>query len=393
MKTIALFKYLLLTAFLIPMFSACVQEDDDKNIVISDSMAVIATTQYGKGSSSAHTVVTVDDDRNASDPLKPSPASDFKIVAYGDYFYRLDLSFDTVQKYSRSSPNKVITEFSVTGDDLKSNSHDLVFSNESKAYLLRYDAKNIWIVNPSATTDSEFKLGEFDFSHHELEDENLRPHSGIIVNDLLYIVFQRFDINWTAKPAIIAVIDTTSNQEIDTDDTVDGIQAISLELSNPDKIIFQSDLNKLLVQASGLIFASEEDRYNSGGITTIDISTYQVEVLIDDTEDTKNIYNMAIVSDEVGYYISYAGWEDNYIFEFNPTTGEVASSSISPFDGKNISDIEVDKDGNLWVASVIDSSIYVLDTTSNELTGKIITTKLPPRDIAFVTLPAESTEE
>jgi len=242
--------------------------------------------------------------------------------------------------------------------------------------------------------DEEYRLDEINFSHYESDTEIVRPESGIIVDNYLYVVLQKFSNEWTPEPGIIAVIDTTTNEEVDTDETIEGIQPIYLDVSNPSEIIYQPELEKLFIQASGNVFQAEDVRYSAGGIVTIDVNTFETELLIDDSSETLNIYNMAIVSDELGYYVGYAGWEDNSIFEFNPTTGSVAN--ISALNNKNISDIEIDKNEKLWVAitDVDDSGIYIVDTTTNEIDGEIIPTILPPQNITFISIsPIETTEE
>jgi len=238
-------------------------------------------------------------------------------------------------------------------------------------------------------TKNNYKLSEISFSHYESENISVKPDQGIIVDGYLYVVLQKFSNEWDPEPGIIAVIDTETNQEVDTDDSVEGIQPIHLDVSNPSKIIYRPELGKLFLQASGLFYGDEEERYNAGGIVTIDVNTYETELLIDDSADTYNVYNMTIVSDTLGYYVAYKGWGENYVYEFNPTTGDIADSSVISLNEKNISDIEVDKEGNLWVANINaeDAGIYIVDTNTNEIDGALIPTTMPPQNITFITSP------
>ncbi|WP_373497933.1 hypothetical protein [Desulfococcus sp.] len=88
-------------------------------------------------------------------------ASDITVAAYQNFFYRIErFQADNVTKFDISAPDKPIWQFSTNdpGDTGSSNPYDLLFVSAEKAYLLRYGATRAWIVNPSATDASGFKV-------------------------------------------------------------------------------------------------------------------------------------------------------------------------------------------------------------------------------------------
>ncbi len=181
--------------------------------------AVIATTASGY-TSGAHSVVTVDPvggPRVAQNNLIPTK-SDISIAAYGNYFYRLGRSqMEHLTKFDINAPDTPIWQFSVLGDEETANPHDVIFVSEEKAYVLRYGSAKAWIINPSATTEDEFKIGELDLSAYDDGDGIPEMNSGVIADGKLFITLQRQDRSggyggWVLNEAWMAVIDTETQE-------------------------------------------------------------------------------------------------------------------------------------------------------------------------------------
>ena len=280
-----------------------------------------------------------------------------------------------------------MNDTSPDGTTIPENPQALVIANDNKAYVMRYNSNKVWIVNPSATTEADYKKtgDELDVSAYADTDGKAEPVNGLIVNGKLYLLLQNIDYNKNYNPATAHVIvyDVKTDQQL---------QAITLPIMNPTKMIYNKTLNKIFIQASGDTYP---DYDYTGGIATINPDDDSVATLIDDNATTKAIIDIAIVSDKLGYYIGAEVIKDkdsnliylNYLKQFNPSTGAIEPGTISEFDGKDLSDIEVDQNNKLWVASFGESGVYVMDTSTNTIDGSMISTGLPPYNIVFITLP------
>ncbi len=278
-----------------------------------------------------------------------------------------------------------------------SNPCDLIFAGDEKAYLLRYDTSTAWIINPQATSEAQFKIGEIDLSSYSDQDNCPEMTSGTIVNDKLFILLQRInrDNDWAPEQAYVAVFDINTDSEIDTNiPNPDNVFGIPLPIKNPSAIQYLEENNKIYVQGAGRLENSWEniEAEYSGGIMSINPTTYETSVILDDgTQDDHpygNISGMAICSSTKGYFIGYKEWGDNTLYSFNPTTGEVGGIANESLEGKNIAGMEAgayaDKNGMLWVCNATDAEVVIIDTVDNTIDEKIFT-NLNPQKVAFVT--------
>ncbi|QTA85892.1 hypothetical protein [Desulfonema magnum] len=358
--------------------------------------AVVVTTasDYTSG---AHAVVTVDPvggPRAAQINLVPTK-SDLSIAAYGNHFYRIGrYQMDHITKFDINAPDTAIWQFSVLSPDTESaNPHDMIFVSEEKAYVLRYGTANAWIINPSATTEDEFKIGELDLSAYDDGDGVPEMHSGTIADGKLFITFQRQDRsggygNWILNDAWMAVIDTETDTEITTGFGNDTMHGIPLPAKNPQSIRYLEENNTIYVQCAGDLM----DAVYSGGIVSINPATYETSLLIDDGDEDNhpygNIAGMAVVSPTKGYFVGYAGWGDNSLYTFDPSTGNVEDLSIEYLNNKNLAGMEtgayIDKNGMLWVCNATDGELVIINTADDSVDEKI-STELNPQKVVFIT--------
>ncbi|MEN8247256.1 MAG: hypothetical protein ABFS43_20395 [Thermodesulfobacteriota bacterium] len=360
---------------------------------MADQYAVI-TTVAGDWSSGAHSVVTVDPvggPRNASNELDPS-GSDMTVAAYGRFFYRMERSMaDNITKYDVEAASTPIWQFSSEAD---SNPHDLVFLSEEKAYLLRYGTDTAWIVNPSATTEAEFKIGELDLSAYVAGDADGNPemHSGVIVDGKLYITLQRIDFsggwgNYVYNAAYVAVFDTATDQEIDTGMGNGGLLGIELPVINPGSIQYLAANQTIYVQGVGQYGVAY-----TGGIASIDPATYVSAMVLDDGDGSLygNISGMAIVAPDKGYFVGYAGWGDNTLYAFDPSMATPVGTAVTGLENKSIAGMEsgvyTDSNGMLWVCNQTDAQVDVLNTTTDTI-DESVSTVLNPSKVVFASTP------
>jgi len=203
------------------------------------AVVVTASPNYSVGAHSIVNVVASDGKRNSVNNLV-GDVSDLAIDTYGDHFYRIQRYMsDSVMKFHINSPGHVLAHSGDKDSDViwqysamdskdeneeyltSTNPHSLVIANQNRAFLLRYESRRAWIVNPSATTNKDFKIGELSLYDYADEDGVPEMTSGVVVGSRLFIAVQRLyrdtDGIWKAKnDSYLAVFDITTGEEIDT---------------------------------------------------------------------------------------------------------------------------------------------------------------------------------
>jgi hypothetical protein len=309
--------------------------------------------------------------------------NDMAIAAYGKNYYRIGRYLqDNITKYSFKNPNQIEWQFSVKSDgDLDSNPHDIIFASEEKAYVIRYGSDSVLIINPSVEFNDEenFKIGEIDLSAYNSTDQTVpHMHSAVLDDGKLYVVMQVLDNTWAPGIAKLVIIDTTSNPEVVS-------QAISLNVKNPIDLDIQGEF--LYVTGVG---RQERDWLTppapaeyTGGIEKINLSNLSSEILVDDGDSITHQYDLisglVLVSETNGYFLSYKGKQNNALFQFNPSTGEVVSEPLASLTGLDLRFVELSLEGELWVGIGDDTNpeIQIIDPVDNSLIKTIYTDKTP----------------
>ena len=361
----------------------------------ADQTAVVATaaSDYSSG---AHSVISVDPvggPRTAQNNLAPT-ISDITVVAHGDYFYRIEKYFaDNVTKFDIDDPDTPIWQYTTLDDpgDPTSNPNDMVFVSDQKAYIIRYGSTKAWVVNPSATDDAGFKIGELDLSAYDDGDGTPEMRSAVIADGKLFIIMQRmtqaaWPNTWTTNTAYVAVFDTATDTEIDTGKGSGAMLGIPMDITNLNSIQYLEDNDIIYVQGTG----SYELEF-SGGIQSIDPVTYDIDMVLDDGDDIDhpygNICGMAVVSETKGYFVGYAGWGDNTLYSFDPSQASPVGSAVTGLGNKNIAGMEsgayTDDNDMLWVCNQTDHQVDIIDTDTDTI-DESIDTVLNPLRVVFV---------
>jgi len=387
-------RFLLITLLALPLLSACVDDDETEVVIIEpgpvySGEAIIATVA-SDFSSGATSVASVDKPRTIVNDISPT-ISDITVTTDGNNIYRLErFMADNVTKFSVQKPGEVIWQYSTldAGEDGSSNPHDFVVASDSKAYILRYGKAKAWVVNPSATTADGFKTGEIDLSAYD-PDGVPQMDKGIIVNGKLFIAMQALDPSWAPGQAYVAVIDIATDTEIDTEKSTIN-NGIPLPITSPEKLHYSADTGLIYIQGAGRLGfpAWDIDAEYDGGIISLDPESYEIEMIVDDGDSQSapygNIADMAIVSATKGYFVGYDGWQDNTLYSFNPTTGDVNPTAVANIFAKDIADIEVDRLGMLWVASRGDFGVIIVEPATDLSEEQILSTgALVPDTIVF----------
>ncbi len=365
-----------------------------------EKFAVIATTDYT--GSASHAIIGLDQPRTAL--LDPQPSRDSKdvtITCNGKYIYRIERrnfgANGSVVKFSLDDPKQVIYDYSADDADPSSSSNpiDIAFVNQNKAYLLRNMNNKIWIINPSAQNEAEFKIGEIDLSAYS-PDHGVTPPAmskGLIIGNRLFILLQRLDAFYSPSVAsYIAVFNTDTDQEIDTGYGEAGLKGVKLDIRNPyGRLIY----NNGTIYVAGTIFPDNPawfsttwtDYKNYSGIQRINAATLEPDHNIIH-KAVSTITYLSVASPDKGYFVEYIGAGNTRLRSFNPTTGVVSASVIAGIGDsgdRDISDIALDSENKLWIAdfSIANMGMYVLNTADDTIEDGPISTGLNPVAISF----------
>jgi len=367
--------------------------------ISSAEQTAVVTMRASDWTSGAHATVSVDPvggPRTLQENLSPS-GSDLSVVSNGRYFYRIEGSFaQNITKFDINDPETAIWQFSYEGTETDTYAHDLVFVSETKAYLLRNRSPKLWIVNPSATTEAEFKIGEIDLSAYADADGNPEMHSGVIVEKghekLLFITLQIFDPTvWpvTYGTPWVAVFNIINDTEVDTGQGDGTRLGIPLPLKNPGAIQYIEDNDTIYVQGTGTSDAMGNYTSDASGIATINPSTFETDLILDASAHTFGaISGMVIISPIKGYLVGYAGWGDNTLYSFDPSALNPIGTAISGLENLSIGGTEtgayLDENDMLWVctSTFTSASIVVLDTLDDSI-DETIATSLVPQKVVF----------
>ena len=318
------------------------------------------------------------------------------VKAFGEYYYRIEqYQADNVTKVDIAAPNTPIWQYSTQdpSETDSGNPWDLVFVNATKAYLIRYGSTKAWIVNPSATSEAAFKIGELDLSAYADGDGVPDMCCGVIANNKLFIVMQRL-VDWCpTETPYVAVFDITTDTEINTGMGSGAMLGVPLNVKNPNSIQYIPENNRIYIQGAGAYPGGSCDpSYEyTGGIESLNPYTYATAVVLDDGTQELHPYGaisgMLIASPSKGYFVGYDGWGDNTVYAFNPTTG-VVSGAVAGLQNLNISGMNsgtyLDKNGMMWVCDATNAQVKIVDTADNSI-SESISTNLNPQKVAFCT--------
>lgn len=356
------------------------------------TQTAVIVTAAADWSSGAHSVVAVDPvggPRQAQNNLNPA-GSDLTVVAHENYFFRMERSgAHHIAKYDVNTPELPIWQFSTEGAESDSNPYDLVFASDEKAYLMRYGSETAWIVNPAASTESGFKIGELDLSGYSDADGTPEMVAAVLVDDFLFIALQRIDSsggwgNYIYNTPYVAVFDTKTDTEIDIYRCGCDLKGIPIDgIFNLLTIQYLEDTGMIYVQGVGNW--DDTDISASGGVVRIDPATYETDIIISDGPDYGAVSGMAIVSATKGYFIGYAGWGDNSLYAFDPSCG-CGVTKVDGFENISISGMQsgvyTDKNDMLWICNQTTASVDILNTAT-DMIDESVSTGLNPNKVVF----------
>ncbi len=357
--------------------------DDIKEVIEEGKKAAafVVTTDYQTGGYA--TLQNLDDIENVKVTKGPSNQ---ELVSPDPVCFHHEGKLYILNRYNynnltivNASDKKLISQFSIKGDDaIQANPHDLVFCG-NKAYITRYGGKKLWIVNPDATNEKDFKISEIDLSSFSDSDGVPEMDKAVLVGDKLFVTLQRLDRNNYFAPtekSYVVVIDTTKDELIDTDPSTEEIDPISLKSTNPFDILYNPSSGKIVVVCVGSFFDATD-----GDIEVIDPETYKVESKLKESDLGINFSYFTMTSSSEGFIIgSDANWNTN-LYKFNLDT----KKSEKIYEETGYSLVFVKKFGDkIYVGdrNFSNPGVVVFGEDGKKLAGPI-DCGLPPFDIAF----------
>lgn len=303
--------------------------------------------------------------------------SDYALATYGEHFYRIGrYSYDSISKYSIRSPKKAIYTYSTNdAGRLYSNPYDIIFVNESKAYVIRYGDTKVWVINPSATNQSAFKINDIDLSAYADADGIPEMSAGVIVEGKLYITLQKLAEDWAPSNTSSVIVINTSTDKVERE--------IPLQTTNAGAIVYHPDAG-LFVQSDGdkLCFACLPKK-KSGGIEKVNINNNTTEVIAWDNSEYG--FNKLTIADANTAYVSkYYGWGDQGVYKLDLNSKTISSQ---PLDGLNHVEIRhlTVHENKLWVsiAGYANPRINLYDLPSEQAAGQLATA-FYPEEVKFI---------
>jgi hypothetical protein len=372
------------------ILSAC-GSDNQKSLSLFSGIAAVQSSGDGESQ-----VEFTDASENIESGFLPKPATDYAVFANGEFLYHLGkYGVDAIQKYHIDNPELgyypnggyILRE---SGSDTSANPHQIAFLNDeaNTAVITRYGHLEAWVVNLDAQTFDNFIIEKLDLSHHadSVTDADTDPEADMvfIAGGKAFITMQNLSGYTPDNTAKVAVFNTSTWQEIATDSSIEGVQAISLSLQNHQSGVIYN--NKIYL--GSLVYSGP-----TGGLEIINTDTYSTNVITDDLA----VSNIAVNEFGKVFFTGYAAWESNSLYVLNSNNSyNLVSSDLeninitslsSPGDsiwiGTNSLDINNDEEIDNAILRIDSEYDYSTPAALNDILLSSIETALKPIGVAF----------
>lgn len=323
----------------------------------------------------------------------PATSADSVITTDGTDLYQIGrFGTDTITRFDPVDTSIADYQYSVNQDgDASANPQAIAFLNSNKAYITRYGSNALWIINPDAASEEDFKIGEIDLSAYDADVPDMT--NAIIVGSKLFVLLERLEGFVPNKVAYLAVIDTETDTEIQTNQGNDGLAGIELSVVNPTALQYNETTGEIYVVGRGNYFENSTvtTDFHSGGIEVIDPDTYEHSVLLNDGTDAENqgyFVDAEIVNANLGYLLTYASFGVTTLRTFNPTTGLLSEELFEGLQDADITTLAQGPDNHLWVGIAGESNGYMrIDLATGDFADELVTTELIPSGLEFISIP------
>lgn len=336
----------------------------------------------------------------------PATLSDITVDTDGENVYEIGrFNLDSVTRYDPVDTSIVDYQISVVEDDgLTTNPQSLVFIDETKGYLTRRSSNDLLIIDPNPETDADFIISEIDLGAYDTDFPDMTDM--IIVDDRLFVLMENLTrlesgSQIPERRGFIAVFDTRTDIEIETNQSPGNLRGIELLVTNPTALQFNEETGEIYVVGRGNFFESPDitTDFHSGGIEVIDPTTFEHSLLLDDGTDDDNegfFVDAVVINPNLGYLLTYAGFDLNTfqsittLRTFNPTTGVLLDTLFEGLQDVDITVLAEGPDNHLWVGINDATPGFIrIDLATGEIASERVATSLIPIELVFVTVPAE----
>lgn len=318
--------------------------------------------------------------------LQPSAYSDIYYTMGEERLYQIGrYQLDYITSLSLTDFTTYNYQYSVNDIDTSgANPYTVVEASADKAYVIRYGANSIWQINPKAQNEVDFKEHEIDLSAFADADGKPEMADGVILNGVLYVILENLEFYDAVNPGTLIAIDTATNELIDLDDVADGINGLTLSITNPTSIRVLD--SKLIVDGVGRYAAWDNSHAveYTGGVISIDpANNYQQTTLYGNDSSTGQTSSIAINNTSM-LFNQYFGYGNNKVFiSENDVISELDSTNLTG----DVTFVAISPENELWIGFNDNVSpkifIYTKVNTTWEKSDEIETT-LVPRDVIFV---------
>lgn len=377
------------------MLSGCLDESNSSNYVglECDSSTLDMAIQTVAADYSSSAVAIGCSDGGFLDGNLVKTASDYSLSVGSESFYHVGRNYiDTISKYDFLLSDVEEWTYS-TNDELEStsNPYKIIEVSATKAYVIRYNKSKVWIVDPSAANEEDFKLGELDLSAYlasQTSDVTVDDvttsvtttatqtdmSDAVIANGKLFVAMQRlrngktgegtygpYDIRDYTNDSIVAVFDISNDQEIHN---------ITLTGHNVQSLTAFGD--HVYAASFGNYEAGDDADY--GVLESINSTDYTLTTVLSGHSGIGSIKDVTLLSETQGYVLTDQSQRIANVYtyflnvmEFNPSTNELGSI-VNDYSARHLSDIEIGPNNYLWITSSEDSTpgVYKVDPAGIE---------------------------
>lgn len=343
-------------------------------------------------------------DGNTIDATYPGTLSDFTLATDGEALYQIGrFQVDTLTRLDALDTSLVEFDVSLIGEgDMSTNAQSMVFLSDDIAYLTQRSSDSLLIIDPTpedptaeSVISGEISLAAYNRSINDATDLPDMTNA-VLVDNKLFVLLENLDGFNPVNSGYIAVIDTTTNEEIDTGMGISPLQGIQLNTVNPTAMHYNAETDRIYVTGRGNAFHTFNDVPGdpyTGGIESINPETYETRLLVDDGTSDENqgfFTDALVVNDTLGYVLTLDGFNEddsaiNNLRTFNPMTGEI-SEPVLGTEGFSITTLTLAPDNHLWAGFQADMPGFLrIDTTTGLVAGeRVITNLIPSNDFVFI---------
>lgn len=257
--------------------------------------------------------------------------------------------------------------------DATTNPQDIAVISPQKAIVPRFDKADLLVIHPADGT----VLGTIDISAYADADGLPEAAQALSINGTVYVTLQRL------QPVTYAPTEFSSVLMIDG--ATDAVTAqVKLNVKNPaGKLRFSDAVNGLVLSGTGDWAALD------GGIEVMGLDGALSGMLISEAVLGGNVADAVIASATKGFaIISVAGENrsNTHLVAFNPQTG-VKGATLIASNGYQLYNLELSRDGKLWVADRTSTNpgVRIFNVADNtEITTAPLSVGLPPSMICLV---------